>query len=65
MKEVYGILDMYARTYREVCAIPTIQGVKTAMERFPGADETTTVEAFIPGSGRGIQGATSHWYVSM
>ncbi|ETO21588.1 prolyl-tRNA synthetase, partial [Reticulomyxa filosa] len=60
LKEVYEILDMYARTYRDVCAIPTIKGKKTKGETFPGADLSTTVEAYISGSGRGIQGATSH-----
>jgi prolyl-tRNA synthetase len=29
-------------------------------ERFPGGYITTTVEAYINGSGRSIQGATSH-----
>jgi hypothetical protein len=30
------------------------------LERFPGGHITTTVEAYINGSGRSIQGATSH-----
>merc|ERR1719361_3266485 len=59
-KEVYDVLDLYARTYSEICAVPTIKGIKTKNETFPGADYTTTVEGYIPGSGRGIQGATSH-----
>lgn len=58
--EVYDILDVYARTYAEVLAVPTIKGVKTEKEKFPGGDFTTTVEAYIPYAGRGIQGATSH-----
>jgi len=58
--EVYAVLDMYARTYSEICAVPTIKGIKTKNETFPGADYSTTVEGYIPGSGRGIQGATSH-----
>jgi prolyl-tRNA synthetase len=29
-------------------------------EKFPGGHITTTVEAYINGSGRSIQGATSH-----
>jgi len=37
-----------------------IRGTKTKAETFPGADYTTTVEAFIPATGRAIQGATSH-----
>ncbi len=37
-----------------------MQGVKSEKEKFAGALYTTTVEAFIPETGRGIQGATSH-----
>lgn len=37
-----------------------ISGFKTKNETFPGADYSMTVEGYIPGSGRGIQGATSH-----
>lgn len=33
---------------------------KTLHEKFPGGDYTTTVEAYIPIVGRGVQGATSH-----
>lgn len=36
------------------------QGIKSSKEKFAGALYTTTVEAFIPQNGRGIQGATSH-----
>lgn len=41
-------------------AIPVVKGRKTEKEKFAGGDFTTTVEAFIAASGRGIQGATSH-----
>ena len=41
-------------------AIPVILGRKTEKEKFAGGDYTTTTEAFIASSGRGIQGATSH-----
>ena len=41
-------------------AIPVILGRKTDKEKFAGGDYTTTTEAFIAPSGRGIQGATSH-----
>jgi len=40
--------------------VPVVKGRKTEKEKFAGGDYTTTVEAFIPASGRGIQGATSH-----
>nr|XP_026500384.1 bifunctional glutamate/proline--tRNA ligase [Vanessa tameamea] len=59
-EEVLQILDLYARVYEELLAIPVIRGRKTEKEKFAGGDYTTTVEAYIPASGRGIQGATSH-----
>ncbi|KAF2368161.1 Proline-tRNA ligase class IIa archaeal-type [Trinorchestia longiramus] len=59
-EEVYQILDLYGRVYEELLAIPVIKGKKTEKEKFAGGDFTTTTEAYIAGSGRGIQGATSH-----
>lgn len=58
--EVYQILDLYRRVYEELLAVPVMKGVKSSKEKFAGALYTTTVEAFIPQNGRGIQGATSH-----
>jgi prolyl-tRNA synthetase len=37
-----------------------IKGRKSDDERFAGAINTATVELYVPVSGRGIQGATSH-----
>jgi prolyl-tRNA synthetase family I len=59
-KEVYQILDLYARVYEELLAIPVVKGRKTEKEKFAGGDFTTTVEAYVPVNGRGIQGGTSH-----
>ncbi|XP_078505923.1 bifunctional glutamate/proline--tRNA ligase isoform X2 [Lissotriton helveticus] len=59
-EEVLQILDLYARVYEELLAIPVVKGKKTEKEKFAGGDYTTTVEAFISASGRAIQGATSH-----
>jgi bifunctional glutamyl/prolyl-tRNA synthetase len=59
-EEVYQILDLYAQVYEKLLAVPVIKGLKTDKEKFAGADWTTTVEAFISASGRGIQAATSH-----
>ncbi|KAL7405656.1 hypothetical protein ABVT39_005011 [Epinephelus coioides] len=59
-EEVLQILDLYARVYEELMAIPVVKGKKTEKEKFAGGDYTTTVEAFISASGRAIQGATSH-----
>ncbi|CAB3246292.1 unnamed protein product [Arctia plantaginis] len=59
-EEVLQILDLYARVYEELMAVPVVKGRKTEKEKFAGSDYTTTVEGYIPASGRGIQGATSH-----
>jgi len=53
--QVYYILDRYAHIYEQLLAIPVIKGKKTQKEKFAGADFTTTVEAYISASGRGIQ----------
>lgn len=59
-KEVLEILDLYRRVYEELLAVPVIPGIKSEKEKFAGGDYTTTVEGFIPTTGRGIQGGTSH-----
>eukprot|EP01041_Mallomonas_annulata_P010901 gene10901-22754_t len=57
---VLSILELYKKVYEEILAVPVIKGMKTEMEKFAGGFHTTTVEAYINGSGRAIQGATSH-----
>ncbi|EIW77214.1 prolyl-tRNA synthetase [Coniophora puteana RWD-64-598 SS2] len=59
-KEVMDILDLYRRVYEELLAVPVIPGVKSEKEKFAGGLYTTTVEGFVPTTGRGIQGGTSH-----
>ncbi len=59
-KEVLHIIDLYEEIYETLLAIPVVKGKKTFKERFAGGDYTTTVEAYISASGRGIQAATSH-----
>lgn len=59
-EEVKTILDLYARVYTDLLAIPVVKGRKTEKEKFAGGDYTYTVEAFVSASGRAIQGATSH-----
>ncbi|KAJ2998381.1 hypothetical protein HDV02_004596 [Globomyces sp. JEL0801] len=58
--EVHEILDLYRRVYEELLAVPVIPGKKSEKEKFAGGLFTTTVEGFIPTTGRAIQGATSH-----
>ena len=55
-----AMLEVYATTYEELLAVPVVRGRKSDAERFPGADDTSTVELYVPVNGRGIQGATSH-----
>jgi prolyl-tRNA synthetase len=57
---VMQALELYRRVYEEILAVPVVPGYKTEEEKFAGGHQTTTVEAYIAGSGRAIQGATSH-----
>lgn len=59
-QEVLQILDLYAQVFEELLAIPVVKGKKTEKEKFAGGLYTTTLEAFIPTVGRGIQSCTSH-----
>lgn len=59
-EEVLQILDFYSGVYEELLAVPVIKGRKTEKEKFAGGEYTTTCEGYIPQTGRGIQGATSH-----
>ncbi|KAG0273320.1 hypothetical protein BGZ95_010867 [Linnemannia exigua] len=58
--EVHQILDLYRQVYEDLLAVPVIKGVKSEKEKFAGGLYTTTVEGYIPTTGRGIQAATSH-----
>ncbi|MBI3440424.1 MAG: proline--tRNA ligase [Proteobacteria bacterium] len=53
------MLDVYTDFFENYLAIPAIQGAKTPDERFPGAIETYTIEAFMQ-DGKALQGCTSH-----
>lgn len=58
--EVREILELYRSVLEDQLAIPVILGRKSEGEKFAGGLYTTTCEAFIPATGRGIQAATSH-----
>ncbi|THG06484.1 hypothetical protein TEA_011811 [Camellia sinensis var. sinensis] len=51
--EVLEILELYRRIYEEYLAIPVVKGKKSELEKFAGGLYTTSVEAFIPNTGRG------------
>jgi prolyl-tRNA synthetase len=58
-EEALKILDLYEDFSHKVLAIPVFKGVKTDLERFPGAVQTYTVEAMMP-DGRALQAGTTH-----
>jgi prolyl-tRNA synthetase len=58
-RETLMILDLYRNFCEDYLAIPVLAGRKSAAERFPGADETYTVEGLM-GDGRALQCGTSH-----
>ncbi len=53
------ILGLYEKFFTEVLAIDGYKGVKTADERFPGANETYAFEAMMQ-DGKALQAATTH-----
>eukprot|EP00375_Theileria_parva_P003012 XP_765693.1 prolyl-tRNA synthetase [Theileria parva strain Muguga] len=57
---VYEMLDLYSKFYEEYLSVPVIKGVKSENEKFAGSKMTTSLEAFVPANGRGVQAATSH-----
>jgi prolyl-tRNA synthetase len=58
IKEMWQMLNIYEKLYNQM-AIPVKKGKKSRLERFPGAEITSTVEV-MAGDGKAIQGATSH-----
>lgn len=60
-EETLAILRLYEEVYRCLLAVPVFMGRKSRKETFGGAEYTLSVEAFIPGSGKSIQAATSHY----
>ncbi|XP_050434050.1 bifunctional glutamate/proline--tRNA ligase-like isoform X21 [Adelges cooleyi] len=60
-RDVLKVLDFYKQVYEDLLAVPVVPGKKTEKEKFAGGVFTTTVEAYVPASGRAIQAATSHY----
>jgi prolyl-tRNA synthetase len=60
VEEAKMIHEVYARFAEEYMAMPVIKGVKTANERFAGADDTYTIEALMQ-DGKALQAGTSHF----
>jgi len=59
-RETLLILEVYRSFVEDFLAIPLVVGRKSAAERFPGADETYTIEGLM-GDGRALQCGTSHF----
>jgi prolyl-tRNA synthetase len=58
--EAETMLELYTRFAEEWLAIPVIKGIKTASERFAGAEETYCIEALMQ-DGKALQAGTSHF----
>src|ERR1700712_4431681 len=60
VSETVQMLNVYATFAETFMAMPVIKGVKTANERFAGADDTYTIEALMQ-DGKALQAGTSHF----
>ena len=58
-EETLKMQEVYATFAEEYMAMPVIRGVKTANERFAGAENTYTIEALMQ-DGKALQAGTSH-----
>ncbi len=58
--ETKQMLEVYAQFAEEYMAMPVIRGVKTANERFAGAEDTYCIEALMQ-DGKALQAGTSHF----
>ena len=60
LEETRQMLDVYADFAQNFMAIPVMKGVKSASERFAGAEETFCIEALMQ-DGKALQAGTSHF----
>jgi prolyl-tRNA synthetase len=58
--ETVQMVNVYAEFVENYMALPVIKGVKTASERFAGAEETYAIEALMQ-DGKALQAGTSHF----
>jgi len=58
--ETTQMLEVYAKFVEEYMALPVIRGVKSANERFAGAEDTYCIEALMQ-DGKALQAGTSHF----
>lgn len=60
LKETHRALEMYRQCAQDDLAMPVIAGEKPENERFPGAEETWSIEAMMQ-DGKALQAGTSHY----
>jgi prolyl-tRNA synthetase len=60
IEETEQMLEVYADFAENFMAMPVLKGIKTANERFAGADETYCIEAMMQ-DGKALQAGTSHF----
>jgi prolyl-tRNA synthetase len=60
VEETERMLEVYATFAEEFMAMPVVRGVKTANERFAGAEDTYCIEALMQ-DGKALQAGTSHF----
>ncbi len=60
IEETTKMLEVYATFAEEFMALPVVRGVKTANERFAGAEDTYCIEALMQ-DGKALQAGTSHF----
>tara|TARA_B100001093_G_scaffold383885_1_gene369602 strand:- start:33382 stop:34854 length:1473 start_codon:yes stop_codon:yes gene_type:complete len=60
LEETEKMIKVYSKFAQDFMAMPVIMGIKTASERFAGAEETYTIEALMQ-DGKSLQAGTSHF----
>jgi prolyl-tRNA synthetase len=60
MAETLKMLEVYREFSENILAMPVVAGEKPANERFPGADNTYSIEAMMQ-DGKALQAGTSHY----
>lgn len=60
IRETETMLEIYADFAEQYMAMPVLKGLKTANERFAGAEETYCIEAMMQ-DGKALQAGTSHF----
>jgi prolyl-tRNA synthetase len=60
IEETEKMIEVYARFAEDYMAMPVLRGVKSANERFAGAEDTYCIEALMQ-DGKALQAGTSHF----